>query len=227
MKRVVFCVPTLRKPYQAMLDSLAASVPVIESSGLETLMVSEIGCPYISAARATMLRKALDADADVVVFIDHDVSWRPHDLLRLIETEGDFVLGTYRFKKPEVEYMGQLISGDDGRPIVRGDGAILTYCGPAGFMKVTKSAINTLIQKFPELCYGERHKPHFDLFNHGAHNHVWYGEDYACCRRWREIGGQIWTVPDLNIDHHSADGEVFRGNLHEFLLRQPGGSKAE
>lgn len=30
-----------------------------------------------------MLRKALDAQADVIVFIDHDVSWAPGDLLKL------------------------------------------------------------------------------------------------------------------------------------------------
>ena len=65
-------------------------------------MVHEVGSPYISAARATMLRKALDAKADVIVFIDHDLSWRPGDLLKLIETTGDVVGGTYRFKQDEV-----------------------------------------------------------------------------------------------------------------------------
>jgi len=71
--KVIFCIPTLKKPYQATLDSLAASIPLIQSAGWEEGMVSEIGCPYISHARSTMLRKALDAKADVIVFIDHDV----------------------------------------------------------------------------------------------------------------------------------------------------------
>lgn len=227
-RKVVFCIPTLTKPYQVTLDSLAASVPLIESAGWDHAMVSEVGCPYVSVARATMLRKALDAKADAIVFIDHDVSWRPADLLKLIETEGDYVAGTYRYKKhgePE-EYMGQLLTDNNGTPIVRGDGALKTFSAPAGFMKITPRAVNVMIEKHPELCYGNRHTPHFDFFNHGAHEHVWYGEDMAACRRWLDGGGDIWTVPDLQIDHHSGD-VVFPGNLHHFLLRQPGGSEAQ
>jgi glycosyltransferase involved in cell wall biosynthesis len=221
--KVVFCIPTLRKPSQATLDSMAASVPLLNDAGYDHMMVSEIGCPYISNARATMLRKALDAKADVIVFIDHDVSWRPFDLISLIQTDGDFVAGTYRFKDDEERYMGHLLSGEDGRPIVRDDGALRSFDVPAGFLKITNRMVNRFVEKYPELCYGERHTPHIDLFNHGAHDHVWHGEDYMLCKRWRMLGGEIWTVPNLNIDHHSAD-KVYKGNLHEFLLKQPGGS---
>ena len=107
--------------------------------------------------------------------------------------------------------------------MVRDDGAIASFDVPAGFLKITSTMVNRFIKAHPELCYGERHTPHVDLFNHGAYNHTWYGEDYSLCRRWLALGGEIWTVPNLNIDHHSAD-KVYRGNLHEFLLKQPGGS---
>jgi len=94
MKKVVFCLPTVKRPYQQCLDSIEASLPLIKAAGWDEGMVNEVGNPYISAARATMLRKALDAKADVIVFIDHDLSWRPADMLKLIETEGDVVAGT-------------------------------------------------------------------------------------------------------------------------------------
>lgn len=220
VKKVIFCIPTLTKPYQQTLDSLEASIPLIEDAGWEHGMVSEVGCPYISAARATMLRKALDAKPSAIVFIDHDLSWDAADLLKLIETAGDFVVGTYRFKKDEEEYMGQLLTDSEGYPIAREDGALKTFCAPAGFMKITPRCVNRIIEKYPELCYGERHTPHIDFFNHGAHQHVWYGEDYAACRRWIDIGEDIWTVPDLNINHHTPT-ETYPGNLHRFLLKQP------
>ena len=66
-----------------------------------------------------------------------------------------------------------------------------------------------------------------DLFNHGAHKRVWWGEDFAFSRRWtEECGGDIWLVPDMNIDHHTAD-KAYRGNFHRFLLKQPGGSESD
>ena len=71
---------------------------MLTDAGLDHYMVTEVGNPYVSAARAAMLRKALDVHADVIVFIDHDVSWRPEDMLELLETKGDVVCGLYRKK---------------------------------------------------------------------------------------------------------------------------------
>jgi len=223
MKKVVFCVPTMTRPFKQTLDALAASIPLIRDAGWDEGMVSEIGCPYISAARATMLRKALDAKADVIVFIDHDVSWKPADLLKLIETEGDVIAGLYRFKTPdEVRYMG-VLDDLDGNVQVRADGCIKATLVPAGFLKVTRHAVNKFMQTYPALMYGEASAPSVDLFNHGAHKGAWWGEDYSFCRNWRDAGGEIWIVPDVDVTHHSPDQD-FPGNYHQFLLSQPGGS---
>ena len=226
-KKAILCVPTYPfRPHQAMLDAVRDAVPLLEAAGWEHGIVHEIGCPYISEARAKMLRKALDAKATVVVFIDQDVSFRPQDLLKLIETEGGLVAGTYRFKNEKEEYMGTFYSGVEGRPVVRSDRTIKAQFAPAGFMKIERWAVNLLIERFPELCYGERCSPTFDLFNHGAYQWNWYGEDFACCRRWEETGQELPVIPDLDLTHWEGDLS-FPGNLHKFLLRQPQGSDSE
>jgi len=227
LKRVVFCIPTVTRPYQVCLDSLEASVPLIKAAGWSDFMVSEVGCPYVSGARATMLRKALDAKADVIVFIDHDLSWKPQDLLTLIETEGDVIAGTYRFKKNEEHYMG-VIQDDPVTflPVVRQDGCIKATRVPAGFLKITKEAVDKFMTAYPDLCYGPKHNPSVDLFNHGAHKGQWWGEDYAFSRNWIDAGGEIYLVPDLDLNHHTTEKE-YKGNFHSFLMRQPGGSQCE
>jgi len=223
-KHVVLCVPTLTRPFQQTLDAIRASVPALEAAGWQHSMVNEIGCPYISAARATMLRKALDAKATVVVFLDHDMSWPPEDLVRLIETDGDVVCGTYRFKKDEEEYMGALVDTD--YPVVRPDGCMKMAWGPAGFLKVTRNAVNRIMDAYPELCYGEKCAPAVDLFQHGAHKGTWWGEDAAFGRRWNDCGGELWCIPDLLLTHHSAD-KAFPGNFHIFMRKQPGGDLSD
>jgi len=219
--KVVFCIPTITKPYQACLDSLAASLPLIEKAGWEHAAVYEIGCPYISSARSTLLRKALDAKADVIVFIDHDLSWQPEDLLRLIQSNEHVTAGTYRFKSDEIKYMGLPILGGNKKPIVRdveGDGCrIMMQSIPAGFLKITKEAVNVFMKAYPELNYGDMYYPFCDLFNNGAYAGTWYGEDYAFSRRWNEKCGQIWLIPDLDISHWRGDVE-HKGNYHEYLL---------
>lgn len=122
--------------------------------------------------------------------------------------------------------MGTLIVDDDARPITREDGCIRAEWVPAGFLKVTDGAVHALMGDYPELCYGPRYRPSFDLFNHGAYKGVWYGEDYAFSRRWNERGGEIWIVPDLELTHHDAN-HAHPGNFHTFMRRRPGGDLAE
>ena len=224
-KKVIFAVPTIKRPYKQTEDAIEASIPLIKEAGWEQAIVTEVGNPYISCARATMLRKALDAKADVIVFLDHDVSWDAQDLLSLIEAEGDVVAGTYRFKQDEESYMGALLPDVHGYPQVRKDGAVKAHSIPAGFLKITKQGVNKFIAAYPELCFGDRFAPSIDLFNHGAHEHVWYGEDYAFARRWREKCGEIWVLPNLNIVHHAQD-KSYPGNFHRYLQRQEGGSES-
>jgi hypothetical protein len=223
--KVVFATPTLDRPYEAYLASLEACLPAVEAAGFEHSSVFEIGCAYISAARARMLGKALKADADIIVFLDHDVSWTPEDMVKLLTTEGDVVAGTYRFKTDaEVKYMGCVFTGPGDKPLVREDGCILADRVPAGFLKVTRKAVERFAEAYPHLVLHKETPPSVDIFNHGAHEGLWWGEDYTFSRRWRECGGEVWLIPDLNIGHHTKTGS-FPGNFHEYMLRQPGGSK--
>ena len=217
--KCVFCIPTLTRPFKATLESLKASVPLLDKAGWEHQMVTEVGCPYISGARATMLRKALDAKADVIVFIDHDLSWRANDLLKLLNAEGEVVAGLYRFKEKNEKYMGVI----DDDPVThipkqREDGCVKATRVPAGFLKVTKEAVGRFMDAYPDLCYGEKYHQSVDLFNHGAHKGQWWGEDYAFSRNWIDLGGEIWVVPDLSLAHHAKD-EVYLGNWHDFMIR--------
>ena len=172
-----------------------------------------------------MTRAALDANPECIVYLDYDLSWEPGDLLKLIETEGEVVAGTYRCKIDDEQYMGTILSTPEGTPLCRPDGAISAMLAPAGFLKLTTAAIDKFMVAYPELCYGPMYHQAIDLFNHGVRDRIWWGEDYSFCRRWKDKCGDIWIVPNLSINHHFS-GKVYEGNFHEFLLRQPGGSKA-
>lgn len=224
--KVVICTPTITRPYDAYLAALEAEIPHLDAAGIDHKAVFEVGSAYISHARASMLRKAMDVQPDVVVFIDHDLSWKPGDLTRLIQTPGDVVSGLYRFKQAKEEYMGTLVTDGDARPICRADGCIRADWVPAGFLKITDSVVHEMMGSYPELVYGPRYRPSLDLFNHGAHEGVWYGEDYAFSRRWNARGGEIWIRPDLDLTHHTAT-DAYPGNFHTFMRRQPGGDLAE
>jgi len=216
--RVVFCSPTRDRPHSAFLDALERSVPVLDAAGVDHSAVFEIGCPYISGARCALLGRALLKGADQIVFLDDDVSWRPEDLLRLIQAEGDVVGGTYRYKIDEEKYMGRIWKEPQGT-LVRKDGAVHMRCLPAGFLRVTRKAVERFMDAYPDLVVDADGNRNVDLFNHGAYKGVWWGEDYAFCRRWNDIGEKVWCLPDLRVDHHGRD-RVYEGNFWKFLQRK-------
>jgi len=214
--RLVIMTPTVKKPFDEYMSSMETAAAVLEAAGIEVMLVFEIGNAYISGARATLLRKALDRRPDAVMFIDHDLSFTPAALKKLVMTKGDIVAGTYRFKEDVERYMG-FCHVKDGALQVRQDGALKATYVPAGFMKITRHAVNYFMEKYPELIYGERCLPHIDLFNHGAMSGLWHGEDYAFCKRWGDIDGDIWLVPDLDITHHTTEA-AYPGNFWKFIV---------
>lgn len=225
MRHVLFCTPTPKRAFDQFIASMEAAVPVLDRAGIGHSMVFEVGSAYISWARANLLGKGMAGDVDVFVFLDHDLSFPPDALLKLITHPGDVVAGDYRFKMDEERYMGRVDTDENGRPIVRADGTIRARAVPAGFLKVTRKAVERFTAAYPELVFGPKGE-FIDLFNHGAHEKLWWGEDYAFSRRWLAMGEEIYLIPDLDLTHHLPD-RAFPGNLHQFLMRQPGGAKAD
>jgi len=241
VKRLEICIPFFGTPFPQTLRALEGSVPLLREAGWDANAQIEVNNPYISCARSMMLRKALNRQPEVIVFIDHDVSWDARDLLTLIETPGDVVAGTYRFKKDEIEYMGMTMPDLDGQQQVRHRGvcqdpydpefqcALLGHSAPAGFLKITVDAVDRFMRAYPELVYGPPHAPSVDLFNHGVKDGIWWGEDYAFCRNWRDLGGELLIVPNLNISHwrRDVDGSYteFKGNYHWYLASCAGGAR--
>ena len=91
--RVAILTPSLEGPFPQYRNSLERSLSALESAGWQCFPILEIGDVYISRARTRLIRQALDARSDVMIFIDYDVSWEPQDLLRLITTPGQVVAG--------------------------------------------------------------------------------------------------------------------------------------
>lgn len=205
-----------KKPYPQFQKSLEACLPAIEALGWEHKLAVEEGCPYISAARTKVLSKALDFNPDCVVYLDYDISWTPESMVKLLETEGDVVAGTYRTKRHDEKYMGEMMSNAEGL-IVREDGCIRAAKVPAGFLKISRRALDHFAKHYPHLLLGSPLRPELDLFNHGVIDGVWFGEDYAFSKRWNDIKGEIWVVPDLDICHHKGE-DAFPGNFHNYLM---------
>jgi len=223
--KVLFGTPTYKGITDTgYLDSLAATVTLCEERGIQTQFVLVTGCCYVQEARNKIVKQFMDSDADVLFFLDDDISWPAEKALELIEMDDAVVAGVYPLKKADPAFPVVIHTDADDRPLVRHDGLISATGVPGGFLRITRSVIEKLIESYPNQKYadyeeGERTNELYDLFPQGVYNGRWVGEDYAFCRLWTDIMGTIWVVPDIDFIHAG-----FYGNYHEFLLNQPGGS---
>ena len=157
-------------------------------------------------------------------WIDSDIAFDPRAVFRLLLADRDVAAGVYpmksfhwpaegvpggmtqrQFEDRYTQYPFNPINHGATRvsPYVDGEGFVEVAEAPTGFMAIKRHVFKQLMEKYPELNYTPDGPP-----NHPqAHLHWrffdcmtdpdsgrYLSEDYAFCRRWRDIGGKIWST---------------------------------
>jgi len=89
---------------------------------------------------------------------------------------------------------------------------------PAGFMRVTRAMLEKMIDAYPQTEFYVESMADtkvYGLFEDWRDGNLKYGEDYSFCRRWREIGGQVWVNPEIKMGH--VGFKTFQGHLGDYL----------
>ena len=191
----------------------------------------------VTRSRNTLVAQFLDrADATHLLFVDADISFQAAQVLRMVAFDQDLVAGMYPLKMHDwsteaigrlrnseplqtapLRYVGLPCEGAAGQ--IR-DGFVRAEYAGTGFMLISRAALLRMIQAYPELEFAAAHdraaqkpSPHrfalFDCMIEPETRH-YLSEDYTFCRRWRDIGGQIWLDTQGALVHTGPHG--FAGN---------------
>lgn len=194
--------------------SLLATCALLGTHGYASQPDFAMGNAIISFARAVLLKRFLESGASQILFIDADLCWNAEGALALVQSPHEFVAGIYPAKTPEHNKVFQtrhLLESPTGN-YLETDGV------PGGFMRVKRSAVEKMIEAYPELtrpykvdkATGKRVLLHY-LFENILEDDMPLGEDYAFCERWRRIGGKIFIHPDIDFIHYGKGEWV--GNM--------------
>lgn len=212
------------KGYAPYIRSLVQTVASLERVGLAYEWGSRMGDSYVWRARNAMAQTFMDSDATELFFIDSDQGWSLESFFRVLKADVDIVGGAYPVKNNWEMYGVTFHTVDGDRPDVREDGLIRGDKVPTGFMKIKRRVFEMLRAANPHDWYWDGGRKVFNFFGHIVRDHTAYGEDISFNLRWQAIGGQIWIEPRCDISHLGT--KTWNGNLHEFLLKQPGGSES-
>lgn len=174
------------------------------------------GDALIGRARGGMMARFLASEASHLLFADADVGFEPDDVFRLLAADRDVIGGFYPKRRVDDAALGR---GDrlsdattlEARPLEAGYGEGLHKVAAlgTGFLLVSRRAAQRMADGYPQLRASMRdvagatvsHAPMvFDSFIEPETGR--YLTDYeAFCRRWRDLGGDVWADPAVRVSH--------------------------
>lgn len=198
------------------MRSLFTDLLELQARGDKWSLHDECGNALIADARALIVAQFLASEADTLVFIDSDVCWEAGALLRLVDYPVDMVSGIYPQRKDPINYC---VKWDTSKKELVAENGLLQVEGvPAGFMKLSRKQLETMVEQYPDTEFYVESAPNqkawalFADYRIGKHK---MGEDYAFCRRWTDMGGKVWIDPEIKMGH--VGYKTFQGHLGDYL----------
>jgi len=202
--------------------SLQESMVFSAKHGVDTRLQILDKCSILPHARNRLVAEFLASDCTHLLFVDDDMGWPKQAILELLAHEKDVIAAVGVTKDPDPEKRKFCVVMDPA--ITKYDaerGIIRVKAVGTGFMLISRACIEKMWQAYKAYAAGPPpDKPELGPisrvfhFDYESADGLW-GEDYVFCRRWRELGGEIWIDPSIRLEHHGA--YVFTGTYLDYL----------
>jgi hypothetical protein len=181
------------------------------------------------------------------LFVDADIGFTPEQVFRLIESGADVVAGVYPIKRvnwakarraldanrPDLQAasLDYVLEVDNPDQVVVVNGfARVRYAG-TGFLMVRRHVLERMCAHpaYASLRFVREHSldalagspNRFALFESmiDPASGTYLSEDFAFCKRWTDLGGEIWADLDSRLDH--VGPSVFHGDVASQFAAAP------
>lgn len=208
MKNVYIAMPSYSgRPDIETLHCIRNMVDGIQREGWSCQVKFAVGNSVICHARdrfvADMLGRGTFTD---LVMIDDDLWWEDDAVLRLLSHDCDVVGGVYPKREDPLTFPVKRF--EDER--VRVDGLLKVRMLPGGFLRIRAEALRAMTAHYRELAYqdaGVTGGENCALFmpailpNEETGKTDFWGEDFMFCRRWSDMGGEMFADTLLRFKH--------------------------
>lgn len=159
----------------------------------------------------------LKTDCEKMFFLDSDITFQNGAIISLAHKPVDFCGGAYRHKKDEESY--PIMFTDAEHLISDKHGLAEVAALPTGFMCLSRKVYELFQEKHPERKDKNFGMKSFVYFQIPFIDGRLYGEDYYFCKEYREMGGKIYLVPDLELTHWTFHPKGHVGHVGNWLLK--------
>ena len=221
--------------YAASLFKLQKLVRTYSDFNLKVLFKD--GDALITRARASLISQFLDDPAAThLLFVDADIGFEPDQVLRLIQSGAEMCAAIYPIKRidwdkvkttieaarpnPSAAALKYVFEVENPNAVIARAGFVRARYAGTGFLMIRREALERMCAHYPRLKYKRDHsldattasENRFALFECMiAEDGTYLSEDFAFCKRWTDMGGEIWA--DLNSKLNHVGPMAFCGDL--------------
>lgn len=223
-KHIVIAIPAYSGTvHVGTMRAIISDMLLLMKAGNLVTLIDDCGNAEIADSRARIAKQFLESSGDVLFLVDHDVVWPVGALKKLVEYHVDCVAAVYPQRKDPIEFSLRFIRE---REELWGDpetGLLEVDAVPSGFLCLSRAMLEQMTEAYrAELeCHrGDEKKSHVALFDPYREGKMKLSEDYAFCKRWRDIGGKVWVDPEIRMAH--IGNKSFEGHLGDMLRSRTG-----
>ena len=196
-------------------------------SGLNLKVLFKDGDALITRARASLMSQFLDdPESTHLLFVDADIGFEPDQVLRLLECGADMCAAVYPIKRidwekvkttveagranPAAAALKYVFEVEDADAVIEKGGFIKVRYAGTGFLMIRRQALERMCGEYPHLRYKRDHS--LDAVTTSANrvalfecmiaeDGTYLSEDFAFCKRWTDMGGEIWADLKSKLNH--------------------------
>lgn len=206
---VVFATPTLA--HQVSVDFLNAMLDVrllLAQRGIPHAFRQVGGDCFVAKARNKLATQFVQEhpQATDLFFVDDDVGFPAEKVIEFLGRPEDVVAGVYPKKSDATDFPVTLLGSADG--LIEHNGLIQAHAVPTGFLRIKRRVVEQLAgrsTKFKDRGANGEIEEFYNIFEAGrGPDGFWWGEDYTFCRKWSDLGGEIWVDPSIPFKHRGS-----------------------
>jgi len=172
--------------------------------------------PFIDRARNVCINMFLSTSCTDLIFIDSDIAFGADSILKLLKHDKDIIGGAYRMRVPELRYPVEFKWDEFNNCKDEETGYARVVALGMGFVRIKRSVFERMMQHYDIPKDPEGVIQFFRVGMMFPENQKWYGEDVYFCKRWVDMGGEIFIEPDINFTHSGTHD--FRGKFLDYLM---------
>ena len=221
------------------VDSIMALTFELAKQGHQVSFSKIYNESLITRARNNLVYEFLKSPADVLLFVDADEGFNPHDVIKMLDADKDIIGGIYPMKNINWENVRKASQvGKKNLADFSGFFALNMLPGVSTFrldhpVEVTEVATGLMAIKREVFEKLEPFCPKYALNGQDAsfdfnsmvteffatsitEEGILLSEDYHFCRLYRKHGGQVYAAPWVQVDH--AGEYIFSGRFAQDVM---------